>query len=115
MLKVQNFPDPFDPSTPIPEAVGTIESLAINFGTGHGEMRLAVFRTAAAAANPGARPCAYITVQLGEEFANGQHFPTVAEAMQDGTFAASWGSIRGLLYGWAKRHPSLAQAVDFGG
>lgn len=110
MLTVANFPDPQDPTNPIPVAIVRISGLSINFDSGYGELRLSAFRSNAAANDPAARPAADLTISLGQVFPAGK-FPSIVEALADPDFANSWAILRGKLYGWAKTHPLLVNAT----
>lgn len=117
-LIVPSVDNPFDPSSPIPDAYAWLSALSLDLRTGEGTVALSVHPSEAA---KGARPVATMPFSLGEVIrpadpsasppADEIRMPTLPELLAVPAFASAYETLSAQLYGLlASRVPALSGA-----
>lgn len=112
-----NYPDPSDPTTPVPAAVAWVREIHPDFGFASYYLTIWVNRSAGAANAPvrSVDPVDRFTISQGDVLSDGSTMPTIAAAvaaafaLQKANAALDpMSALKGALYPYLMKHPKFA-------
>jgi hypothetical protein len=117
-INIPEFPNPFDPNTPLTNVYAWLSFISLEISSGSGKLTLNLHPNEAAWQG---QPLAQIDIALGEPLKDGDpnaeppiapiNFPTLLELMTIPEFVSAYNTIGGILYQKALDHAKLANAT----